>query len=158
MKSNFERMMELIDEVFSTRNDPEQLQVDQDVIARLQKIHPACLSEYDNGNGPAIWILVFPTTFELMGKFLAGKISEQTLFNETKEGTQFDVLYLCSASVLPEYRKKGLAKKMVIEAIHTIQKDFPIKTLFVWAFTDGGDKLADKIAKEVGLELRKKII
>ena len=43
MKSNFERMMQIIDEVFSTREDPDQLQVNENVIARLQELHPATL-------------------------------------------------------------------------------------------------------------------
>jgi hypothetical protein len=153
--NNFQRMLELVDEVFSTRNDPDQLQVDQDVIARLEKLHPATLSEH-NVDGPVVWILIIPTTTELMEKFLAGKISENDLFNETKEGMNFDCIYLCSASVLPEYRKKGLAKKLTVDAIRAIQKDFPIQTLFVWPFTKEGDALAEKIAKEVGLVLRKK--
>lgn len=153
-------MLQLVDEIFSTRTDPDQLQVDEKVIARLQQLHPATLSEH-NVNGPVVWILIIPTISELMEKFLSGKISEQELFEQTKpdpDGNRekFDCIYLCSASVLPEYRNKGLAKKLTIAAIQSIQKDFQIKTLFVWPFTKEGNALAEKIAEEVGMELKKK--
>jgi GNAT superfamily N-acetyltransferase len=152
--SNFARMMQLIDETFSTREDPDQLQVDEKVIARLNELHPASLSEYNEGNGPAVWVLLIPTVTELMEKFISDEISEQRLFDATKPGMKFDCIYLCSATVLPEYRRKGLAKKMTVEAIEKIREDFEIRTLFVWPFSEGGIELAKRIAEEVGLELK----
>jgi hypothetical protein len=44
---------------------------------RLRRIHPATLTERDDGKGPTAWILLIPTTHELMGQFLAGQITEQ---------------------------------------------------------------------------------
>ena len=44
--SNFERLIQLADEVFAVKSDPSQLDVNQDVLARLKKIHPATISEY----------------------------------------------------------------------------------------------------------------
>ena len=70
MNPNFERMLELIEEVFETRNDPDQLQVDQQVLQRLQEIHPATISEHNEGKGPCIWILLIPTTKKVMDDFL----------------------------------------------------------------------------------------
>jgi len=66
----------MADEVFASRTDPDQLNVDEEVITRLQQIHPATVSEFDDGNGPAAWILGFPTTQDLMNRFLDDKISE----------------------------------------------------------------------------------
>lgn len=154
--NNFERMMAIITEVFDTRNDPEQLQVDESVIEALQKIHPATLSEFADENGPAIWILIIPTTDEVMHLFLENKISEQGIMERTKPGMTFEAIYLCSASVLPEYRRKGMAKKLCIDAINAIRTDHPIKSLYVWPFTEGGNGLAEKIAEETGLTLFKK--
>ena len=51
---NFNRMMSLIDEVFSTRNDPGQLQVDTNVMQKLEAIHPATLSEFADENNIAV--------------------------------------------------------------------------------------------------------
>jgi hypothetical protein len=60
--SNLERMIKLADDVFDIKSDPDQLDVNQDVITRLQRIHPATVSEFNDGNGPAAWVLVIPTT------------------------------------------------------------------------------------------------
>jgi len=54
---NYHRMFDLIDEVFSTRNDPNQLLVNEDVIQKLNSIHPATLTELADDNGPLIWVL-----------------------------------------------------------------------------------------------------
>jgi hypothetical protein len=58
--------------------------VNQDVIERLQRIHPATVSEYDDGNGPVAWVLVIPTTTGLMNRFLKCEISEKELFGLTQ--------------------------------------------------------------------------
>lgn len=155
-ESNFSRMMKVIEDTFAIRNDPAQLQVDEEVIEKLEKIHPATLSEYDEGDGPCVWILVIPTTTELMNLFVSGSISEQGLFDRTLPGISYDALYLCSATALPEYRGKGIAKKLCLEAIEKIRSQHPIKALFVWPFTEQGNVLAEKLAIETGLTLKKR--
>ena len=155
-ESNFTRMMTVIDDTFAMRSDPAQLQVDEAVIEKLAKIHPATLSEYNEGDGPCVWILVIPTTTELMNLFVTGSISEQELFDRTLPGMSYDALYLCSATALPEYRGKGIAKRMCLEAIEKIRLQHPIKALFVWPFTEQGNVLAKKLALETGLTLKKR--
>jgi len=151
--SNFERMMEIIDGVFDTRDDPDQLQVTQQDIARLQSLHPSTLAEYNEGKGPCAWILTIPTTTTIMKQFLSGEISENKILQLTQPGTKFEAVYLCSATVLPEYRNKGLATKMTMEAIDAMKAENPITDLFVWPFTKEGEALAQKIADKAGLPL-----
>src|ERR1043165_4164813 len=103
-RSNFNRMMKGIDEVFATRNDPDQLQVTPGQIKKLQALHPASLSELADENGPLIWVLMIPTTNKIMKDFLAGIISENELLNQTTPGMSYESVYLCSASTLPEAR------------------------------------------------------
>lgn len=155
-KSHFERMMELVTEVFDTKNDPEQLDVDREIIERLQELHPATLSEYDEGKGPACWILLIPTTTEVMNMFIGREISERQLYEQTLKGGAYEAVYLCSASTLPEYRGKGIAKKLTMDAIREMQKDFEIKALYVWPFSEGGDVLAARVAHEMNLPLYKR--
>jgi ribosomal protein S18 acetylase RimI-like enzyme len=152
-KSNFERMIELAEKSFDARNDPQQLDVNQKVIKQLERLHPATLSEYDDGKGPVVWILLIPTTHELMDEFLEGKIGETELLDRTPLGAQYDSIYLCSAMVLDEYRGKGIAKKLTLQAIEDISKDNPVKTLFVWPFSEEGRGLANSIAKATGKKL-----
>ena len=149
-------MIKLAEDVFDIRHDPDQLSVDENVIKHLQEIHPATVSEYADSNGPAVWILVIPTTTELMNKFIEGKITEKQLYELTPLNVKYEALYLCSAMVLKEYRRKGIAKKLTMQAIESIRKTNPLKALFVWAFSKEGEALAENIALQAGLPLKKK--
>lgn len=151
--TNLERMIEIIDGVFSTRNDPDQLQVTEEDIARLQLLHPATLSEYNEGHGPCIWVLLIPTTKTIMQEFLEGKITETALLYNTPPGIAYEAIYLCSVTTLPEYRGKGLTTKLTLEAINAIRSENPITDLFVWPFTKEGEILAQKIAVQLQMPL-----
>jgi ribosomal protein S18 acetylase RimI-like enzyme len=154
--SNFERMIQLAEDVFDARSDANQLSVDEEVIERLERLHPSSLSEFNDGNGPVVWILVIPTTLDLMNKFITENITEQELLDLTPLDTPYEAIYLCSAMVLPEYRNKGIAKRLTLESIRDISKQHPIKTLFVWPFTKEGNSLAKDIAKLSSLPLLKR--
>ena len=151
--NNFERMIELANEVFSARTDLDQLDVDEKIMEKLQSIHPATLSEHVEGDGPVVWILLIPTTTVVMEKFISKKIGERQLLEQTTPGEKYDSLYLCSALVLPEFRKKGLASKVTLNAVKEIQNDHAIKTLFVWPFSNEGEQLATQLAKKLHLPL-----
>jgi len=149
-------MIQLADEVFAVKNDPSQLDVNQEVLDRLRQIHPATISEYNEGNGPIAWVLFFPTTIDLMNRFLRCEISEKELFYLTPLGIKYEAVYLCSALVLEEYRRKGITKELSLKAIEAMRKDHPLKAAFVWAFSPEGDRAAEKIAQSAGLPLYKR--
>jgi GNAT superfamily N-acetyltransferase len=154
--SNYERMIRLADEVFASKDDPDQLDVNEDVIEELLQIHPATISEYDNGEGPIAWVILIPTTIELMNQFIQCEISEKQLFELTKKEKIFDGIYLCSAMVLEEYRKKGIAKNLVLKAIETIREHHLIQALFVWSFSKEGDLGAETISAITSIPLYKR--
>jgi GNAT superfamily N-acetyltransferase len=154
--SNFERLIRLAEEVFAVKSDPSQLDVNQEVIERLMLIHPATVSEYRVEDGPAAWLLVIPTTMDLMNRFLAREISEKELFDLTPLDTKYDVLYLCSALVLEEYRRKGITRQLALNTIEKIRKDHPLKALFTWSFSKEGELAAENIAGLAGLPLHKR--
>jgi len=154
--SNYERLIKLADEVFAVKSDPSQLDVDQDVLIRLKKIHPATISEYNEGNGPCAWVLLIPTTLGLMNRFLANEISEKELYELTPLKAKYDAIYLCSALVLDEYRRKGITKQLALKAIEKMRKKHPLRAAFVWAFSPEGDKAAEMIAQLAGLPLYKR--
>ena len=154
--SNFERMLQLADDVFAVKNDPDQLDVNQDVLDQLRRIHPATVSEFDDGHGPVAWVLLIPTTLRLMDQFLSQSISEKELYEQTPLDASYEAIYLCSAMVLEEYRRKGIARQLTLKAIDSIRKDHPIKTLFVWSFTTEGDMTADTISQITSLPLLKR--
>ncbi len=155
--SNFERMLQLAEDVFAVRNDPDQLDVNESVISHLQQLHPATVSEYDDGHGPVAWVLLIPTSTELMNRFLEGDITEKQLYERTPIGASYDALYLCSAMVLEEYRRQGITKRLVLKAIENICEDHPIKALFVWSFTEEGDQAAEALAHLTSLPLYRRL-
>ena len=154
--SKYERMIQLSDDVFSSRTDPDQLNVNENVMEHLQLIHPDTMSEYDNGNGPVCWILCIPTTLDLMTKFVNQNISEKELYDLTPLNTKYEAIYLCSALLLEEFRGQGIAQRLAIKAIESIKIDHSIKALFYWPFSKEGEKLAEKVSRLVGLPLHKR--
>ncbi len=153
MTTNRERLIALANEAFNTKNDPNQLDVTLEIIGKLQLLHPSTVSERSDENGPIAWVLVIPTTQPLMHRFVAGEINENDIFQNTPPGTVFDTIYLCSALVLEEYRRKGVALHMTVQAIEEIRKMYPIQSLFVWPFSTEGIKAAKKVALTVSLPL-----
>ncbi len=152
-EKNLERMIKLAEDFFETKNDPAQISVDEEVMAKLLSIHPSTRSEERDENGPIAWILVIPTTLDVMNRFIARTINEQELLDETKPGGRYEAIYLCSALVLPEFRGKGLARRLATNAIVSIRAEHPIQSLYVWSFSDEGEHLASAIAKDTGLPL-----
>lgn len=155
--TNFERMLSLAETSFDVRNDPNQLDVNEEVIHRLLQIHPSAVVEKNEDDGPVIWIILIPTTIILMQQFLQNHISEKELFDNTPIGISYDAIYLCSAITLEEYRGKGITKNLCTEAIENIKEDNPISSIFVWSFSKEGEHLAEAIAEKTQLSLFKKL-
>ena len=153
-EDNLQRMISLAEEFFDVKNDPDQISVDEETRTRLLAIHPNTMTEVRNEDGPIVWVLVIPTTIDVMEQFLAKSINEQLILEMTSAGGRFDAIYLCSALVLPEHREKGMAKHAAVQAILEIQKQHAIKELFAWTFSPEGERLAVSIARELGLPLR----
>lgn len=154
--NNRDRLLRLADEVFAVHDDPAQLQVDAEVLERLRALHPAAVGERTDGNGPIAWVLLIPTTLELMEGFLAGHVTEQELYERTPIGVPYAAVYLCSAMVLDEHRRHGIAKRMTVEALRQMRNDHAIESVFSWPFTPAGAELAQVIAAEVGLPLHQR--
>ena len=114
---------------------------------RLRGLHPYAVREATNKDGPIAWVLVIPTTTEVMKSFLDGSFSENDILEKTAPGSPFSAIYLCSALVLPEFQRKGIALRLAVEAVDHIRKDHPITALYSWPFTEGGRRAAEKVAK-----------
>ena len=152
-KPNNARMIALIDGFFATRNDPDQIQVTPKQLKKIEAIHESTLTELADENGPLIWILVIPTTNEIMNNFLLNKISEKGILDYTVPGEMYDAIYLCSATTLPEARGKGKTKALCLANIEKIKQQHSIENLFVWPFTREGEALAKSIANASSLKL-----
>jgi hypothetical protein len=153
---NYKRLVELADEVFAVKNDPDQLDVNSEVLKYLKEMHPSTVSEYNQGNEPLSWLLVIPTSNELMIQFIQERINEKELYELTPLNASYDAIYLCSALVLEEHRRKGITKSLTVKAIEEIRKIHPVKSLFVWSFSKEGEIAAESIARETNLPLLKR--
>jgi ribosomal protein S18 acetylase RimI-like enzyme len=151
-------MIHLAEEFFDVKNNPEQIAVDEQVMGKLQALDPSSLAQEANEDGPIAWVLVIPTTEKVMREFLEGKISERKLLEETTPGQTFDAVYLCSALVLPEFRKKGVAKSLTLQSIREIRTRHPIRWLYLWPFSKEGARVAEEVAAEAKLPLLRKTV
>ncbi len=150
---NFERMIKLAEDTFATRSDPDQIAVTEEAREKLMRIDPETLSEESDPNGPIAWVMCIPTTRDLMRRFVDRRISERQLLDLTTPGAAFDALYLCSALVLPEHRRKGLATRVALRAIRSMMQRHRIRELFYWEFTAEGGMLARSLAATLGMHL-----
>lgn len=153
MESNYERLIRLAEQTFDAKNDPEQLNMTEADRAQLARLHPATMSQEADADGPVAWMLVFPTTRVLMERFLTGEIGERQLLHDTPLDIRYEAVYLCSALVLTEYRGRGVARRLARAALRAIMNDHPIDTLFIWPFSNEGDRLASSLAEEFNLPL-----
>jgi GNAT superfamily N-acetyltransferase len=55
--------------------------------------------------------------------------------------------------VLEEFRRKGIASQLSLKAIEEIRKDYTIKYLFAWTYTQEGKIAAESIANKCKLPL-----
>lgn len=166
MTDNLTRMIALAEEFFATKEDPQQLDITEAVMEQLHALHPAAMGEAADGNGPIAWTIVIPVPRAARDLFLSGAIGETELLTAVDRQLGADgqlpadgdahlltSLYLCSALVLPEHRGKGLAKRLVLDSLAAIRADHPIDELIVWAFSNEGNALAQRISMETGLPI-----
>lgn len=153
MSENFNRMVRLADEFFAAKQDSGQLDVTQEVIEKLESLHPSTLSEEVEGDGPVVWVLLIPTSQATMDRFIAGRIGERQLLEQTLPGGKYDALYLCSVLVLPEFRRQGRAYRTAERAVASILNDHPIRILYTWNFSSEGKALAHRLAERFDLPL-----
>jgi hypothetical protein len=151
--TNLERMVALADQFFDVKSDPEQLAVDDEVRRKLRALHPATMNEEGDEAGPIAWVLVIPTSHAVMERFLRKEISEKALLDEAVVSPSFEAIYLCSALVLPEHRKKGVAKRLAVQAVQRIQAGHQVREVYCWPFSDEGRRLARAIAGELHVPL-----
>jgi GNAT superfamily N-acetyltransferase len=151
-----ERMIRLAEESFAAKDDPEQISVDEKTRLLLKRIHPATLVERTTEEGPIAWVLVIPTSTDVMYRFLDATINERQVLEQTLPGMRYEALYLCSALVLPEYRTHGIAKEAALESLKAIRRKHPIQALYYWAFSREGELLAESVAREAHLPLFKR--
>ena len=151
--ANYQRLLELADQLFNTKSDPEQLDVNEHVIETLQDIAPVLVHEHQIDHEAVAWITLIPSNETLTEAFIQGAISEKNYFEKSVVLSAFDTIYLCSAIVLEEFRHQGIVSQHCKAAIEHMRIQHKIKQLAAWPFTAEGLSCARAIAHRLELPL-----
>lgn len=145
-----EKARQIAEDFFGTSYDPTQIKISHESFEKFKSLSPdTILYEIDESGEPISWIANLPTTKELMRKFLANEITEKELMDATEPQGKYSAVYLCGAFTLPEHRRKGLTKKLMMESISKIPltDDFE---LFAWPVSSEGLNAVKNMEKETG--------
>lgn len=146
--------LQIAEEYYGTTIDQGQIPINKNSFAKLHLYNPDTILYESDKDGKVLgWSVAFPTTTELMDKFLDKKITEKELFDQTDFSTQIDAIYLCSTFVLPENRHRGLAKQLLLEAIRRLSKTGKEK-LFAWTYSQDGGYLIKSLEKYLSRKIR----
>jgi len=144
-----EKTLDIAEQFFGSQEHPDYIPITRESDQKFERINPNFMVYKLKDGEPISWILVLPTSLDLMNKFIKGDINERQLLDLTKPEEKFEALYLCSAFTVPEYRKQGY----VIEMFKGVVKTIPLKdnfSLFAWPVTKEGRKLTEKLESVLG--------
>jgi hypothetical protein len=146
------KIISVDEKFFRTTNDSQQIPITKEALDKILQLHSnAFLYKLEN-NEPISWVVVVPTSKDLADKFLNDEISERELLDLTKPQLVYEAIYLCSATTMPEHRRKGYVIEMMKEAIGSIPHKEDVK-LFAWAYSPEGKALMEKAAREFGVKI-----
>lgn len=141
--------MKIAEAIFGTENDPDQMPITNESIAKLDNLCSGWLSsELDDNNEPISWAIVMPTQKQLAQDFLNNKITERELLDLTMPANIYDAVYFVSVITVPEHRGKGLGVKVVKQALQNMSLTNDA-LYFVWPTTDDGKNLCKKLEKDL---------
>lgn len=139
-----EKMFGLAEVFFATHNDPSQIPITLEALARLNSLHPATVLFRLEDGELVSWVVSVPTQRALMDQFLHGEITERELLEKTVPQETYEVLYLCSAFTVEAHRRKGYALGLFAEALRRLPLA-PAAPLFAWPVSYEGKIMAEKL-------------
>jgi hypothetical protein len=137
---------------FRTTNDSQQIPITKEALDKILQLHSKAFLYKLENNEPISWVVVVPTSKDLADKFLNDEISERELLDLSKPQPVYEAIYLCSATTMPEHRRKGYVMKMMKEVILAIPHTEDVK-LFAWAYSPEGKSLMEKAARDFGVKI-----
>lgn len=144
--------MEIAESIYGTQNDPEQMPINKESVAKLDELYSDWLeTELDENGEPVSWSVILPTQKDLAEKFMSNQITEKDLLYLTKKENFYDALYIVSVITIPEKRNMGFAKKILEKSISKV----PLTKnalIFAWPITNDGFKFINKIKTNVKIK------
>lgn len=156
LQDNLKYMIKIAEEYFGTESDPTQIPITLETMQRLLNLGPHTLVFAERDKQPIGWVVTIPTTNELKDQFLKDEITERELFDQSQPKTVPEVVYLCAAFVLPEYRRQGIAFDLLAEAVARYRYVNPEVNFFAWIYSAEGQKLVERLSNQLSLEIETK--
>lgn len=157
MNSNrdiLQKTMTIAELIFGTQNDPSQIPIVPASAEKLDSLASGWFKYRLDENGePISWVVVVPTTREIAERFLQGAISEKEILDQTTPQERYSALYLCAAITLPEYRRKGLALELMLEAVRGIPTASDV-LYFAWPYSTDGKLFGTRLQEALGKEIK----
>lgn len=148
---------ELAEKYFGTEKDPEQMPTHKEASLWILEQIPECVNVIKDDGKQVGFTFIIPCNEEIMDKFLNREINERQLYEEVRKkkinSKNFTTIYLCSAFVIPEYRRKGLVGNAVMKSIKKIVKTKHIPTLFYDAYSEDGKNVVEVSAKKLKIKV-----
>lgn len=145
----------LTEGLWSTKTDPEIIPSKVFTYNFVTKEIPFSYNVIKEDDLVIGFTIVLPSSEEDMYDFINEKITEKELFYRILETDRenFSCLYLCSAVIAENYRRRGLAKKSLMKQIEKFSNIYDIKYIYSWAFSDAGKKICNNISEEINIPL-----
>jgi hypothetical protein len=151
-----QKMDKISEEIFGTEKDPTQIPITHESGEKLEKLSPNWINyRLDDKGEPVSWVVVVPTTREIAEKFLSNEITEKEILDLSSPQDHYSGLYLCAAVTVPEYRRMGLAIKLMQETIESIPTTEDC-LIFAWSYSSEGGMLINKLEKVLGKKINTK--
>jgi hypothetical protein len=144
---------------FQTQNDSTQISTSTETRDWILTHAQNYLNVVKEENKIIGYSFLLPCSLSLMDEFLTERIDESTLFFRIREASDLienpQALYLCASVIIEKYQRKGIATEAFVKMIQSlIRQNAQKPILFCWEYSQAGGKLARKIAKITGLELK----
>ena len=144
-----QKTRDIAEQFYGTETHPDHIPINADSAAKLDSISTIWFNcALDEKGEPISWVVLIPTSHDLMQAFVSGTITERQLFDATATETPQEALYLCSALTIPAYRRKGLAMKLMLEAVETFEATGP-KELFAWPYSPEGEQMIKTMSERL---------
>ncbi len=147
------KTFKIAEQFYGSESHPDHIPIKAESAAKLDSISDNWFNcAFDDNNEPISWIVVIPTSIALMKDFITAKITEKQLFDSTSIATPQEALYLCSAFTIPEYRRQGLAMRLILETIGQFEQS-GTKELFAWIYSPEGEQMVTTMQQRYGRKI-----
>ncbi len=143
---DIEQINFIANDFFGSNDDPEQVPANMDSFHKLLALDKNSIGVQTTDDGKIMgWCASFPTTIELMNKFMNNQINERQMFHMCSPGDH-GALYVMSVFVLPEYRGQVNPKSLVGRTITPMRN--ADTQIFYDGFSEEGKRLGSLMSQQ----------